>query len=71
RLARHESPDSIARALSQSLQYLDNGMKKVPSMFLEPVPVTGDNMMSTVVADGWHSMEKVYANIPKDQWPKK
>ncbi len=71
RLARHESPDSIARALSQPIQQLDNGMKKVPSLFLEPVPVTSDNMMTTVVADGWHTMEKVYANIPKEQWPRK
>jgi D-xylose transport system substrate-binding protein len=25
--------------------------------------------MDTVIADGFHKMEDVYKNIPKDQWP--
>jgi D-xylose transport system substrate-binding protein len=31
--------------------------------------VTRENMADTVIADGWHPLEKVYANIPEDEWP--
>lgn len=34
---------------------LDNGFKKVPSIFEKVIPVDKDNLQSTVVADGFHS----------------
>lgn len=37
----------------------------------EPIPVTKDNIMETVIEDGFHSLEEVYRNIPQDQWPQK
>jgi D-xylose transport system substrate-binding protein len=46
-----------------------NGMIDVPSILLDPIPVGKDEMMDTVIADGFHKMEDVYKNIPKDQWP--
>jgi D-xylose transport system substrate-binding protein len=70
RLAKKEHPEDIIKALGYTVNHLDNGFKKVPSIFLEPVFVTKENMMKTVVADGWQTLEKVYANVPKDQWPK-
>ena len=33
---------------------LDNGVKKVPSIFEKVISVDKDNLMSTVVADGFH-----------------
>ena len=36
---------------------LDNGFKQVPSVFKDIVVVTKDNMMETVVADGFHKAE--------------
>jgi D-xylose transport system substrate-binding protein len=33
---------------------LDNGVKKVPSIFEKVIPVDKENLMSTVVADGFH-----------------
>lgn len=33
---------------------LDNGLKPVPSIFEKVIPVDKDNLMSTVVADGFH-----------------
>jgi D-xylose transport system substrate-binding protein len=27
-------------------------------------------MVDTVIKDGYHKLEDVYANVPKDQWPK-
>jgi D-xylose transport system substrate-binding protein len=38
---------------------LPNGGYTVPALFLEPVPVTRDNLLATVVADGFHSREEV------------
>ncbi|NLU41849.1 MAG: D-xylose ABC transporter substrate-binding protein [Firmicutes bacterium] len=46
-----------------------NGMIDVPSILLDPIPVGKDEMMDTVIADGFHKMEDVYKNISKDQWP--
>ncbi len=69
RLARKERPEDIIKALGYTVNYLDNGFKNVPSIFLEPVFVTKDNIVQTVIADGWQTVEKVYANVPKGQWP--
>ena len=29
-----------------------------------------DNMAATVIADGYHKLEQVYRDVPKEQWPK-
>jgi D-xylose transport system substrate-binding protein len=49
---------------------INNGRKEVPSILLEPIAVDKDNMVDTVIRDGYHTIEDVYANVPKDQWPK-
>lgn len=41
----------------------------VPSVLLEVISVTRDNLKSTVIADGYHSYEDIYSNIPADQRP--
>jgi D-xylose transport system substrate-binding protein len=41
--------------------HVDNGKIKVSTIFLDPIPVTKDNIDATVIADGYHSKEKVYA----------
>jgi D-xylose transport system substrate-binding protein len=38
---------------------VDNGSKEVPSVLLEPVAVTDDNIMDTVVADGFRTVEEI------------
>jgi D-xylose transport system substrate-binding protein len=43
----------------QTSAELDNGTKKVPSIFEQVVTVDKDNMMSTVVADGFHKAEEL------------
>lgn len=49
---------------------IDNGKIKVPSVLLDPIPVTKDNLVSTVIADGFQKMDDVYKDVPKEQWPK-
>lgn len=47
-----------------------DGKKQVPFIRYEPVLVTKDNIVDTVIKDGFHTMEEVYRNVPRDQWPK-
>jgi D-xylose transport system substrate-binding protein len=49
---------------------VNNGKIDVPSILHEPIAVDKSNMMDTVIKDGYHKMEEVYQNVPKDQWPK-
>jgi len=49
---------------------LNNGKTMVPSVFLPVTVVTKDNMMQSVVADGFHSFDDVYRNVPEAQRPK-
>jgi D-xylose transport system substrate-binding protein len=47
------------KAIDSATAKLANGAYQVPALFLEPVPVTKENMLATVVADGFHSQEEV------------
>jgi D-xylose transport system substrate-binding protein len=49
---------------------INNGKIDVPSILQVPISTDKNNMMETVVKDGYHSLEDVYKNVPKDQWPK-
>ena len=64
RLARGEPHGQATRGIS-------NGSIEVPSVLLEPVAVDRDNLVSTVIADGYQRLEDVYRDAPKDRWPKK
>lgn len=48
---------------------INDGKYEVPYYKIEPLLVTKDNMMSTIIKDKFHSMEDVYMNIPKTDWP--
>lgn len=60
-IARGETP--------QNADTLSDGTQEIPFVKLEPIPVTRQNMMKTVVKDGFHSLEEVYRHIPKDERP--
>jgi D-xylose transport system substrate-binding protein len=49
---------------------INNGKIDVPSILQTPMAVDKSNMADTVVKDGYHKLEDVYKNVPKDQWPK-
>lgn len=49
---------------------INNGKKDVPAMLFEPMVLDKSNVMQTVIKDGYHKLEDVYKNVPKDQWPK-
>ncbi len=54
----------------ETTQPVNNGRKDVPSILLTPIVVDKDNLVSTVIADGYHKLESVYKDVPREQWPK-
>ena len=49
---------------------IDNGRKAVPSILQEPIAVDKNNIVSTIVKDGYQTLEKICAGIPPDKCPK-
>jgi D-xylose transport system substrate-binding protein len=49
---------------------INNGKIDVPALLFEPVVLDKNNVMQTVIKDGYHKVEDIYKNVPKDQWPK-
>jgi D-xylose transport system substrate-binding protein len=47
-----------------------NGFKDVPSVLPPIYPVDETNMVEVVIKDGFHKLEDVYKNVPKEKWPK-
>jgi len=63
KLARKEPHGETTRGVP-------NGRLDVPSILLEPIAVDKNNLVSTVIADGYQKLEDVYRDVPKDRWPK-
>ena len=61
-LARHEKIESTSA--------INNGKVDVPSVLLEPVVVDKNNIVDTVIKDGYQKLEDIYKNVPPDQRPK-
>lgn len=49
---------------------VNNGKIDVPSILPEIYSVDKDNIVDVIIKSGFQKVEDVYANIPKDQWPK-
>jgi D-xylose transport system substrate-binding protein len=49
---------------------VNNGKTNVPSILFEPIVVDKNNVMQTLIKDGYHKLEDVYKNVPREQWPK-
>jgi D-xylose transport system substrate-binding protein len=59
-------------ALSEAKPFMNDNIKKeVPAILLDIVVVDKDNLMTTVIKDGFAKFEDVYANVPEDKRPKK
>jgi D-xylose transport system substrate-binding protein len=61
-LAKHEKVESTSA--------INNGKVDVPSVLLDPVVVDKNNIVDTVIKDGYQKLEDVYRNVPADQRPK-
>jgi len=72
-LANSAVDSAIKLARGEKLDTKDkvnNGKIDVPSILQEPIVLDKNNVMQTVIKDGYHKLEDVYKNVPKDQWPK-
>src|SRR6185295_12057425 len=49
---------------------IDNGKKAVPAILLEPVAVDRNNLVNTLVKDGYHTLEEICAGLPPEKCPK-
>lgn len=67
-----EAAVALARGepVGQDLPRVANGHTQVVAMLLEPVLVDRENMAHTVVKDGYHALDAVYADVPPEEWPK-
>jgi D-xylose transport system substrate-binding protein len=54
----------------EAAKKVNNGKIDVPSVLLDPISVNKDNISDTVLKDGYHKLEDVFKNVPKDKWPK-
>ncbi|HYJ45921.1 MAG TPA: substrate-binding domain-containing protein [Pyrinomonadaceae bacterium] len=54
----------------EAKDHVNNEKIDVPAILQEPIVVDKNNVMQTIIKDGYHKMEDVYKNVPKDQWPK-
>ncbi|MBR0597102.1 sugar ABC transporter substrate-binding protein [Sinanaerobacter chloroacetimidivorans] len=49
---------------------LNNNFKDVDSFSVDVIAIDKDNLYDIIIAqDKFHSLEDVYKNVPKDQWP--
>ncbi|PKM93861.1 MAG: D-xylose transporter subunit XylF [Firmicutes bacterium HGW-Firmicutes-1] len=48
----------------------DDGTYEVPRIMYDVFIVTNDNMVDIIVNKGFHRLEDIYQNVPKEQWPK-
>lgn len=72
-LAEGAAEAAVKMAKGETVQnndMIDNGMRMVPYLKYPPIAVTKENIMDTVIDDGFHPKEEVYRNIPEKNWPK-
>ena len=57
--------------LTEAKPFMNDALKKeIPAILLEVQVVDKDNLMTTVIKDGYSKFEDVYKNVPADQRPK-
>ncbi|HEV2704677.1 MAG TPA: substrate-binding domain-containing protein [Pyrinomonadaceae bacterium] len=54
----------------ETSEKINNEKIDVPAILHAPIAVDKDNLMATVIKDGYHKMEDVYQNVPREQWPR-
>jgi D-xylose transport system substrate-binding protein len=58
--------------LTGTVKFMNDKLnKEVPAILLEVITVDKDNMMQTIIKDGFQTYEEVYKNVPADQRPPK
>jgi D-xylose transport system substrate-binding protein len=53
-----------------SNSFINDGENDIPFEKVDPIVVTKDNLVDTVINSGFHRLEDVFLNVPKSKWPK-
>jgi len=48
---------------------ISDGTYDIDYIVYDPIAVSRDNINETVIEDGFYTIEQVYANVPKNEWP--
>lgn len=72
RLAKAAAEAAVKMVKGEDLgieETIFDGTYQVPYRKLDPIPVTKENMIDTIIKDSFHRLEDIFINVPKDQWP--
>ena len=73
-LARRAAEAAVSLARGEKVPSdgaVNNGKIDVPSILLQPVVVDKNNLLDTVIKDGYQKFDAVYEGVPADQRPAK
>jgi len=71
--ARQAAETAVSLAKGESIRsstFIPNGNRNVPAFFVTPVVVTKDNVMQTVIKDGFQNLDTIQKSLPPEKWPK-
>ena len=71
-LAEGAAEIAVKMALGEDIgskETINDGTWDIPYIVYEPIPVTVDNIVDTVIQDGFYTVEQVYMNVPQSEWP--
>lgn len=71
--AKQAAEAAVALAKGQEVKTAGSftiGNKSIPAIPLPPIVVTKDNVMQTVIKDGFQNLETIQNSLPKEKWPK-
>jgi D-xylose transport system substrate-binding protein len=69
KLAAEAAVSLAKREPAKHLSLVSSGGKLIPANLVVPVVVTKDNVMQTVIKDGFQNLETIQKSLPKDKWP--
>ena len=73
KLARRAAEAAVGLARGEKTEatgFINNGKIDVPSIMLDPITVDKNNVVLTVINDGYQTLQDVYRYLPLDQWPR-
>ena len=73
-LAEGAAELAVQMALGQEMESaatINDGTYDIRYITYEPIGVTIDNIMETVIEDGFYTQDQVYVNLPQEMWPNK
>lgn len=69
RRAVHAAIELAETGTVETDEVIHNGRVEVPFIRLAPVMVSQENILDTVIADGFHSYDDVFRNVPESRRP--